>query len=86
MPVVLSHFTIWTNILVAVVLGLSAARAWRRLVTPAGALLDFLLLTAPRTLRPRHAAQWLAYPLAHVTFALIRGPAKTGFRLRREVR
>ncbi|MFE5810196.1 hypothetical protein [Streptomyces sp. NPDC056491] len=29
--VVLSYFTIWTNILVAVVLGLSAARAWRRL-------------------------------------------------------
>ncbi|MFJ3518544.1 Pr6Pr family membrane protein [Streptomyces sp. NPDC090131] len=127
-PVVLSYFTIWTNILVAVVLGLSAARAWRRLpdvaplyrggmllfalitglvfhlvlanpsspfnvvadldrltgakavagrllhtVTPAGALLDFLLLTARRTLRPRHAAQWLAYPLVYVTFALIRG-------------
>ncbi|MGW6981254.1 Pr6Pr family membrane protein [Streptomyces sp. NPDC054932] len=128
MPVVLSYFTIWTNILVAVVLGLSAARAqqrrpdiaplWRggvllfilitglvfhlvlanpsspfnvvedldrltgaravanqllHTVTPAGALLDFLLLTAPRTLRPRHAAQWLAYPLAYVTFALVRG-------------
>ncbi|MFD5415766.1 Pr6Pr family membrane protein [Streptomyces nojiriensis] len=127
-PVVLSYFTIWTNILVAVVLGLSAARARRRrpdvaplyrggvllfilvtglvfhlvlanpsspfnvvaeldrltgaraaanqllhTVTPAGALLDFLLLTAPRTLRPRHAALWLAYPLAYVTFALLRG-------------
>ncbi|MGW3322568.1 hypothetical protein [Streptomyces virginiae] len=29
-PVVLSYFTIWTNILVAVVLGVSATRAWRR--------------------------------------------------------
>ncbi|MFD7915355.1 hypothetical protein ACFV30_32355 [Streptomyces sp. NPDC059752] len=29
-PVVLSYFTIWTNILVAVVLGLSAARTWQR--------------------------------------------------------
>ncbi|MFG2991018.1 Pr6Pr family membrane protein [Streptomyces sp. NPDC048257] len=127
-PVVLSYFTIWTNILVAVVLGLSAARARQRrpdlaplyrggvllfilitglvfhlvlanpsspfnvvpeldrltgaravanqllhTVTPLGVLLDFLLLTPPRTLRPRHAAQWLAYPLAYVTFALIRG-------------
>ncbi|MFF4443480.1 Pr6Pr family membrane protein [Streptomyces sp. NPDC001502] len=127
-PVVLSYFTIWTNILVAVVLGLSAERAWRRrpdvaplyrggvllfilitglvfhlvlanpsspfnvvadldrltgakavanqllhTVTPAGALLDFLLLTTPRTLRPRHAALWLAYPLTYVTFALVRG-------------
>ncbi|MER7822026.1 Pr6Pr family membrane protein [Streptomyces sp. NPDC096097] len=127
-PVVLSYFTIWTNILVALVLGLSAARAWRRrpdvaplyrggvllfilitglvfhlvlanpsspfnvvpeldrltgaravanqllhTVTPTGALLDFLLLTTPRTLRPRHAAQWLAYPLTYVTFALLRG-------------
>lgn len=127
-PVVLSYFTIWTNILVAVVFGASAARAWRRrpdvaplhrggvllfvlitglvfhlvlanpsspfdvsseldrltgakavanqllhTVTPIGALLDFLLLTAPRTLRPRHAAQWLAYPLAYMTFALLRG-------------
>ncbi|MFB7255925.1 Pr6Pr family membrane protein [Streptomyces nojiriensis] len=127
-PVVLSYFTIWTNILVAVVLGLSAARTWRRrpdvaplyrggallfilitglvfhlvlanpaspsnvvaeldrltgaravadqllhTVTPAGALLDFLLLTTPRTLCPRHAALWLAYPLTYVTFALLRG-------------
>ncbi|MFJ8566107.1 Pr6Pr family membrane protein [Streptomyces sp. NPDC093514] len=127
-PVVLSYFTIWTNILVAVVLGASAARARRgrpdiaplhrggvllfilitglvfhlvlanpsspfnvvaeldtltgaravanqllHTVTPAGVLLDFLLLTAPRTLRPRHAALWLAYPLAYVAFALTRG-------------
>uniref|UniRef100_A0AAU2JQN3 Pr6Pr family membrane protein n=1 Tax=Streptomyces sp. NBC_00049 TaxID=2903617 RepID=A0AAU2JQN3_9ACTN len=127
-PVVLSFFTVWTNILVAVVFTLSAVRAWQRrpdldplyrggvllfilitglvfhlvlanpsspfnvveeldklsgakavanqllhTVTPIGAVLDFLLLTAPRTLRPRHAAQWLAFPLAYVTFALIRG-------------
>lgn len=127
-PLVLSYFTIWTNILVAVVFALSAVRAFRRepdvgplwrggvllfilvtglvfhlvlanpaspfnviedldkltgaravanqllhTVTPVGAVLDFLLLTAPRRLRPRHAAQWLAYPLAYVVFALIRG-------------
>lgn len=127
-PVVLSFFTIWTNILVAVVFGLSAVRVLRRepdvapfwrggvllfilttglvfhlvlanpsspfnvvedldklsgakavsnqllhTVTPIGAVLDFLLLTAPRTLRPRYAVQWLAYPLLYVVFALIRG-------------
>ncbi|MGP3687002.1 Pr6Pr family membrane protein [Streptomyces sp. IBSNAI002] len=127
-PVVLSFFTIWTNIAVAVVFGLSAVRAWRgrpdvaplhrggvllfilvtglvfhlvlanpaspfntaedldkltgakaaanqllHTVTPVGAALDFLLLTAPRTLRPRYALQWLAFPLAYVTFALVRG-------------
>ncbi|MFI8499077.1 Pr6Pr family membrane protein [Streptomyces sp. NPDC085524] len=127
-PVVLSFFTVWTNIAVAVVFSLSAARTWQRrpdvdplcrggvllfilitglvfhlvlanasspfnvlaeldgltgakavasqllhTVTPIGAVLDFLLLTAPGTLRPRHALQWLAYPLAYVTFALIRG-------------
>ncbi|MFD3780941.1 Pr6Pr family membrane protein [Streptomyces sp. NPDC058612] len=127
-PLVLSFFTIWTNILVAAVFGLSAARTWQRrpdiaplwrggvllfilvtglvfhlvlanpsspfnvvaelselsgakavanqllhTVTPIGAVLDFLLLTAPRTLRPGHALQWLAYPLAYVTFVLVRG-------------
>lgn len=126
--VVLSYFTIWTNILVAVVFTLAAVRAYRRepevaplwrggvllfilitglvfhlvlanpsspfnvveeldklsgakavssqllhTVTPIGAVLDFLLLTAPRTLRTRHAAQWLAYPLLYVVFALARG-------------
>ncbi|MFI1649221.1 Pr6Pr family membrane protein [Streptomyces avidinii] len=131
-PVVLSYFTIWTNILVAVVLGVSAARARQRrpdvaplyrggmllfilitglvfhlilanpsspfnvvaeldrltgaravanqllhTVTPVGVLLDFLFLTTPRTVRPRHAAQWLAYPLAYVTFALARGALLT---------
>lgn len=127
-PVVLSFFTVWTNIAVAVAFSLSAARAWQRrpdldplyrggvllfilitglvfhlvlanasspfnvledlnrltgakavanqllhTVTPIGAALDFLLLTAPGTLRPRHAFHWLAYPLAYVTFALVRG-------------
>ncbi|WP_328300011.1 Pr6Pr family membrane protein [Streptomyces sp. NBC_00435] len=127
-PVVLSFFTIWTNILVAVVFALSAVRAHRRepdvaplwrggvllfilitglvfhlvlanpsspfnvvedlaelsgakavanqllhTVTPIGAVLDFLLLTTPRTLHPRYAAQWLAYPLLYVAFALARG-------------
>lgn len=127
-PVVLSFFTIWTNILVAVVFGVSAVRVHRRepdvapswrggvllfilitglvfhlvlanpsspfnvvedldklsgakdvanqllhTVTPIGAVLDFLFLTAPRTLRPRYAAQWLAYPLLYMTFALVRG-------------
>ncbi|WP_329383314.1 Pr6Pr family membrane protein [Streptomyces sp. NBC_01351] len=127
-PVVLSFFTIWTNIAVAVVFSLSAARTWQRrpdvdplyrggvllfilitglvfhlvlanpsspfnvledlnkltgakavanqllhTVTPIGAVLDFLFLTAPGTLLPRHAVRWPAYPLAYVTFALVRG-------------
>lgn len=42
-------------------------------VTPIGAVLDFLFLTAPGTLLPRHAVRWPAYPLAYVTFALVRG-------------
>lgn len=42
-------------------------------VTPLGVLLDWLLLTRPGGLRPRHAAQWLLYPLAYFAFALIRG-------------
>ncbi|MFI5984459.1 Pr6Pr family membrane protein [Streptomyces sp. NPDC051555] len=127
-PVVLSFFTVWTNILVAVVFGLSAVRTWQRrpepdplwrggvllfilitglvfhlvldnpaspfnvvedldrltgaravanqllhTLTPIGAALDFLVLTTPRALRPRHAAQWLAFPFAYLTFALVRG-------------
>ncbi|MEU6165044.1 Pr6Pr family membrane protein [Streptomyces tanashiensis] len=126
--VVLSFFTIWSNILIAVVLGLGAVRAWTRrpplpplwtggallcisvvglvfhlvldneasefnqaaeiarltgakavanqllhTVTPIGAALDFLLLTAPGALRWRHAAQWLAAPGLYFTFALVRG-------------
>ncbi|MFI8102667.1 Pr6Pr family membrane protein [Streptomyces sp. NPDC086023] len=127
-PVVLSFFTIWTNVAVAVVYGISAARTWRRreplpplvtggvllfilitglvyhlvlanpaspfnvtddiakltgaravadlllhTVTPVGAVLEFALLTAPRRFTPRLAALWLAYPLAYVGFALVRG-------------
>ncbi|MEV7567146.1 Pr6Pr family membrane protein [Streptomyces tanashiensis] len=126
--VVLSFFTIWSNILIAVVLGLGAVRAWTRrpplpalwtggallcvsvvglvfhlvldneasefnqaaeiarltgakavanqllhTVTPIGAALDFLLLTAPGALRWRHAAQWLAAPGLYLAFALVRG-------------
>ncbi|MFF4182020.1 Pr6Pr family membrane protein [Streptomyces sp. NPDC001691] len=42
-------------------------------VTPLGAALDWLLLTRPGGLRPRHAVQWLLYPLAYFAFALTRG-------------
>ncbi|MDV9189850.1 Pr6Pr family membrane protein [Streptomyces sp. SR27] len=126
--VVLSFFTIWSNILVAVVLGRGAVRAWTRrpplpalwtggallcitvvglvfhlvldnpssefnqaaeiarltgakavanqllhTVTPIGAAVDFLLLTAPGALHWRHAAQWLAAPGLYFAFALVRG-------------
>ncbi|MFH8345167.1 Pr6Pr family membrane protein [Streptomyces sp. NPDC018045] len=42
-------------------------------VTPIGAALDWLLLTAPRGFRWRYAGQWLAYPFLYLPFALIRG-------------
>ncbi|WP_338698772.1 Pr6Pr family membrane protein [Streptomyces sp. Q6] len=130
---VLSYFTIQSNILVAVVLALSAWRAWTarpplpplvtggvllfisitglvyhfvlandssgfsmtddpqvaltgarqvsnqllHTVTPIGAALNWLLLTRPGALRPRHAALWLLYPLAYFGFALIRGAIMT---------
>ncbi|MBM7168442.1 Pr6Pr family membrane protein [Streptomyces sp. G44] len=125
---VLSYFTIQSNLLVTVVLGLSARRAWRgrrplpawvtggtllfiamtglvyhlvlangtdgfsmtgdaasvagwhsyanqllHTVTPVGVALDWLLLTRPGGLRPRHAALWLLYPVAYLAFALTRG-------------
>ncbi|MFJ6696406.1 Pr6Pr family membrane protein [Streptomyces sp. NPDC091272] len=44
-------------------------------VTPVGAALDWLLLTAPGGLLLRYAAQWLLYPAAYFAFALIRGAA-----------
>ncbi|MEU8890404.1 Pr6Pr family membrane protein [Streptomyces sp. NPDC048442] len=44
-------------------------------VTPIGAVLDWLLLTAPGGLLFRYAAQWLLYPAAYLAFALIRGAA-----------
>ncbi|MYT69924.1 MULTISPECIES: Pr6Pr family membrane protein [unclassified Streptomyces] len=130
---VLSYFTIQSNILVAVVLALSARHAWTarppltplltggtllficitglvyhfvlansssgfsmtddpahvmtgwrtvsnqllHTVTPVAVLLDWLLLTRPGLLRPRHAALWLLYPLAYFGFALIRGAIMT---------
>ncbi|WP_433546446.1 Pr6Pr family membrane protein [Streptomyces sp. CA-294286] len=46
-------------------------------VTPLGAVLDWLLLTAPGGLAFRYAAQWLAYPAAYFAFALLRGAAVT---------
>ncbi|MEV3854061.1 Pr6Pr family membrane protein [Streptomyces sp. NPDC050095] len=46
-------------------------------VTPIGAVLNWLLLTRPGTLRLRHAGLWLLYPLAYFAFALIRGAIMT---------
>ncbi|MEU9579754.1 Pr6Pr family membrane protein [Streptomyces chilikensis] len=40
--------------------------------TPVAALLDWLLLTAPRTLRLRHATAWLLYPLTYLGLTLLR--------------
>jgi len=42
-------------------------------VTPAAALLDWLLLTPPAPLSVRHAATWLLYPLAYLALSLVRG-------------
>jgi hypothetical protein len=42
-------------------------------VTPAAAVLDWLLLTAPRRLHVRQAPAWLLFPLAYLAFSLIRG-------------
>jgi hypothetical protein len=41
--------------------------------TPLAALLDWFLLTAPRTLRLRHATAWLLYPLLYLGLVLVRG-------------
>ncbi|MER5432924.1 Pr6Pr family membrane protein [Streptomyces sp. NPDC002588] len=41
-------------------------------VTPAAALLDWLLLTPPARMRLRQAAPWMLYPLAYLAFFLIR--------------
>ncbi|MGW0928448.1 Pr6Pr family membrane protein [Streptomyces sp. NPDC002644] len=119
----LTHFTVQANVLLAVVLAVSAQRAWSAgrpvrpgltgaallyvllaalvhafavpgrpafsepgpdapwatvaallltVVTPVAALLDWLLLTAPRTLRLRHATAWLLYPLTYVGLVLVR--------------
>ncbi|OIJ89759.1 Pr6Pr family membrane protein [Streptomyces colonosanans] len=42
-------------------------------VTPAAALLDWLLLTRPAPLSVRHAAKWLLYPMAYLAVSLVRG-------------
>ncbi|WP_055492090.1 Pr6Pr family membrane protein [Streptomyces sp. TP-A0356] len=43
-------------------------------VTPAAAVLDWLLLTSPAApLRLRHARKWLLYPMAYLAFSLVRG-------------
>ncbi|MCX4763850.1 Pr6Pr family membrane protein [Streptomyces sp. NBC_01275] len=41
-------------------------------VTPAAAVLDWLLLTSPDRLRLRQAATWMVYPLAYLLFSLAR--------------
>ncbi|WP_329119416.1 Pr6Pr family membrane protein [Streptomyces sp. NBC_01465] len=50
-----------------------AANVLLHMVTPAAALLDWLLFTPPGGLRPRHAGLWLLYPLAYFAFVLVRG-------------
>ncbi|GHD47427.1 Pr6Pr family membrane protein [Streptomyces galbus] len=59
----------------------TASTGWHHLLTdvllhtvvPAAAVLDWLLLTAPGTLRLRQAASWLVYPVAYLAFTLARG-------------
>lgn len=58
-----SHYT-WDSVLLHV-------------VTPLMALLDWLVFGPRGALRPRHAALWLAYPLAYLVFALVRGAVVT---------
>ncbi|MFH8936552.1 Pr6Pr family membrane protein [Streptomyces griseosporeus] len=41
-------------------------------VAPAAAVLDWLLLTTPGTLRLRKTATWMLYPLAYLAFSLAR--------------
>lgn len=58
-----SHYT-WDSVLLHV-------------VTPLMALLDWMFFGPRGALRPRHAALWLAYPLAYLLFALVRGAIVT---------
>lgn len=46
-------------------------------VTPLAAAADWLVLTRPGALRPRHVPLWLLYPLAYLAFALARGALMT---------
>ncbi|GAA1357632.1 Pr6Pr family membrane protein [Streptomyces beijiangensis] len=55
----------------------AAANILLHSVTPLAALADWLLLTPPGGLRPRHAGLWLLYPLAYFAFVLIRGALLT---------
>ncbi|WP_415948327.1 Pr6Pr family membrane protein [Streptomyces sp. KLOTTS4A1] len=50
-----------------------AANQLLHTATPLAAVADWLLLTRPGGLRPRHAALWLLYPLAYLAFCLLRG-------------
>ncbi|MYV46344.1 Pr6Pr family membrane protein [Streptomyces sp. SID2888] len=42
-------------------------------LTPAAALLDWLLITRPAPLSLRHARTWLLYPMAYLAVSLLRG-------------
>jgi hypothetical protein len=51
----------------------SAANHLLHTAVPAAAMVDWLLLTAPGTLRLRRAPGWLLYPLAYLIFSFLRG-------------
>ncbi|MFJ6659736.1 Pr6Pr family membrane protein [Streptomyces sp. NPDC091377] len=53
--------------------GATAATVLLHTITPAAAILDWLLLTPPSRLRLRQAAPWMLYPLAYLAFTLARG-------------
>jgi hypothetical protein len=51
----------------------SAANHLLHTAVPAAAEVDWLLMTAPGTLRLRQAPSWLLYPLAYLIFSFLRG-------------
>ncbi|QIJ63884.1 Pr6Pr family membrane protein [Streptomyces sp. JB150] len=51
----------------------SAANHLLHTAVPAAAVIDWLLMTAPGTLRLRQAPSWLLYPLAYLVFSFLRG-------------
>ncbi|MEV7286907.1 Pr6Pr family membrane protein [Streptomyces sp. NPDC093252] len=51
----------------------TAANILLHTVTPAAAVLDWLLFTTPGRLRLRQTAPWLLYPVAYLAFSLGRG-------------